>query len=597
MEPSNNRPAKRRRKVGRVLSEDDPDTADAVLIRSKIVDSEKGEVERTWEEPVWTNRKVDKPSVSSNTLSGNSKGPTSDGNPPEMDGNYSPFHDPHPDLDEPRARTQNDYIEEFVDRIHPMLNALLSREAIPRKTICERCTKIGKWRCRDCSLGRVLCRGCMRDQHMHSPLHRIEEWNGSYFHPAELWQVGAYMLILHHEGPHRCATIKFQEDNLAKFQQHRDNVEQERLNTPHADEEELPSDTGLGGDMHTFDTPINIDRPSDMLPPSELDGDIEADRLMDNLYQQKFVHVSRSPDHVSADISRGFDTEIPSFDDSTHATEPDMVNIPKTDAFNNRFVRIVHHNGIHHMALVFCGCRGGETTHCDLMAAGVVPASFKRYQTLFTHAVLDDFRLTNLECKASAYQYFQKLCRKTSPMSPESVPNLYHEFRRMSRIWRWMKKLKWAGVAHRPEETDIKPGELANFCPACPQPGVNLPDDWMDDSQKYGVIYHNMCNSYLDRWVYRRFFVADGNFKADHVRQKNPENDVWLSEGGGMTAKRDKYEDFLRNAKVISAVCISSKHPRLSYSHNFSIRNHLVRIISAPLNWACFNQRPAIYEV
>jgi hypothetical protein len=47
--------------------------------------------------------------------------------------------------------------------------------------------------------------------------------------------------------------------------------------------------------------------------------------------------------------------------------------------------------------------------------------------------------------------------------------------------------------------------------------------------------------------VYRRFFVADGNFKADHVRQKNV-SDVWLSEGAGMFAKRSEYEDFLRTA-------------------------------------------------
>jgi hypothetical protein len=49
--------------------------------------------------------------------------------------------------------------------------------------------------------------------------------------------------------------------------------------------------------------------------------------------------------------------------------------------------------------------------------------------------------------------------------------------------------------------------------------------------------------------VYRRFFVADGNFKADHVRQKNPANDLWLSEGGGMMTKRAEYELFLENAQ------------------------------------------------
>jgi hypothetical protein len=110
--------------------------------------------------------------------------------------------------------------------------------------------------------------------------------------------------------------------------------------------------------------------------------------------------------------------------------------VPTHDAFNNRYIRIVHMNGFHNMALLFCTCRGREVTHCDLMAAGVVPSSFQRYQTVFTHAVLDDIRLTNLECKSSAYQYFQKLCRQTAPMSPDSSPNLYNEIRRMSRIWR-----------------------------------------------------------------------------------------------------------------------------------------------------------------
>jgi hypothetical protein len=42
--------------------------------------------------------------------------------------------------------------------------------------------------------------------------------------------------------------------------------------------------------------------------------------------------------------------------------------------------------------------------------------------------------------------------------------------------------------------------------------------------------------------------VADGNFKADHVRPVNPSDDVWLSEGGGMFPKRQEYFDFLKTA-------------------------------------------------
>jgi hypothetical protein len=42
--------------------------------------------------------------------------------------------------------------------------------------------------------------------------------------------------------------------------------------------------------------------------------------------------------------------------------------------------------------------------------------------------------------------------------------------------------------------------------------------------------------------------VADGNFKADHVRQTNAASDIWLSEGGGMMATQTEYKEFLKEA-------------------------------------------------
>ena len=51
----------------------------------------------------------------------------------------------------------------------------------------------------------------------------------------------------------------------------------------------------------------------------------------------------------------------------------------------------------------------------------------------------------------------------------------------MVRQFRHTKLLKRAGRANeRDEIRNIKPGGLAVACPACPQPGVNLPDNWRD---------------------------------------------------------------------------------------------------------------------
>jgi len=70
-------------------------------------------------------------------------------------------------------------------------------------------------------------------------------------------------------------------------------------------------------------------------------------------------------------------------------------------------------------------------------------------------------------------------------MAPAEVVDLYNEFRRMTRLWRWMKKLKWAGYGHNGKRlSHVEPGELANYCPTCPQPGINLPEDWKNDPNR-----------------------------------------------------------------------------------------------------------------
>jgi hypothetical protein len=48
---------------------------------------------------------------------------------------------------------------------------------------------------------------------------------------------------------------------------------------------------------------------------------------------------------------------------------------------------------------------------------------------------------------------------------------------RVSRQWRDVEVRKRFGFGYE----DNKPGngDLAEFCPACPQPGVNLPANWL----------------------------------------------------------------------------------------------------------------------
>jgi hypothetical protein len=61
-----------------------------------------------------------------------------------------------------------------------------------------------------------------------------------------------------------------------------------------------------------------------------------------------------------------------------------------------------------------------------------------------------------------------------------TMQNRYRELLRVSRSWRDLHARKRFGFGH---ETDKTPGngDLALFCPACPQPGINLPKNWKND--------------------------------------------------------------------------------------------------------------------
>lgn len=77
------------------------------------------------------------------------------------------------------------------------------------------------------------------------------------------------------------------------------------------------------------------------------------------------------------------------------------------------------------------------------------------------------------------------------------------------------------------------PGSLTIFCPSCPQPGINLPPDWMD----------------LPSWVTRRTITVDGNFHADHIKMRRPDQDIMLTNGQGYMVDEIKYKEYLSVAK------------------------------------------------
>lgn len=162
---------------------------------------------------------------------------------------------------------------------------------------------------------------------------------------------------------------------------------------------------------------------------------------------------------------------------------------------------IVDTTGVHFLPVRWCGCAGAASHTSQLLDCGLYPASQRAARTCFTFTVLDDFLLDNLECKTTAMNYYRRLRRVTDPVFPHEVPvsvrfsvrgastwltrdkDRYLELLRVSREWTLLqaKKEHGYGPAWRGVPGD---GDLANFCAACPQPGVNIPHEWQADDRE-----------------------------------------------------------------------------------------------------------------
>lgn len=178
---------------------------------------------------------------------------------------------------------------------------------------------------------------------------------------------------------------------------------------------------------------------------------------------------------------------------------------PKT-AFNNEFV-ILDSHGVHEVGLDFCGCETAKHPYVQLLQRQLFPATTKQPRTAATFRVLRQFHLLSFESKCSGFEFYNSLAWETDntglqPVKVNAVDSVrtkltvtvqdrYDEFMRMVRMWRNLKMLQRSGRGHDPKGIDAtEPGQCAVLCPACPQPGKNLPDGWELAPQNEQYVNH-----------------------------------------------------------------------------------------------------------
>ncbi|KAN0136041.1 hypothetical protein V8E53_006202 [Lactarius tabidus] len=182
--------------------------------------------------------------------------------------------------------------------------------------------------------------------------------------------------------------------------------------------------------------------------------------------------------------------------------------------------------GVFTMEILFCTCSNSESKDTQVLQMCLFPSTYKQIETAFSFSALDNFLVDNLECKTNAQQYFSKLQSITSTMFPDYVQNRYKQLLRALRQWRDLKNHVKSGLGHEAEENIPKDGCMAIFCPACPQPGVNLPTNWKTKYSSNELI---------------RTFIMDGNFSAEHMHYRSTDKDVALSPGMAFMSNPELY--------------------------------------------------------
>ena len=252
-------------------------------------------------------------------------------------------------------------MREFLEVREDFLSQIIDSEARDPAATCVHCLSPGVWRCVDCLGHPLYCWMHCRELHLKLISHRIQSWTGQFFLDCQIWEVGVKLYLGHAGSP--CPV--YESSN------------------------------------------IQLEAALDSMP--YMQPGTSSDSSTDDRTEQE-----EQPDVLPEDESAEY---MPS------GPIPFRQSVPWEDDIGNRFILVVDSRQAFHLPAVRCRCDGGAESTLQYLDLGMFPASYINVWTAFTFSCLDDFRISNLECKTSAYQYFQKIRRLTNPAFPHTVPN------------------------------------------------------------------------------------------------------------------------------------------------------------------------------
>ncbi|KAF7972068.1 hypothetical protein HWV62_19137 [Athelia sp. TMB] len=212
---------------------------------------------------------------------------------------------------------------------------------------------------------------------------------------------------------------------------------------------------------------------------------------------------------------------------------------------------VLHTNGIHQLAVDFCGCFPTVEYRVQCMRQSWWPASTEKPRSAATFTALKQFQTLSLQGKLAVYDYYKSLELITDGSSlqsmPVSFPALpdYLQFAHISKFrlaqlslmvreYRHIVMLARGGRGHDPAGImATKPGEIAVHCRICPQPGINLPEGWEKDVE--------------NGWLYALIIGMDACFRLQNRSRSSDAKDPTLGPGWATFIDDAPYHEHLKN--------------------------------------------------
>ncbi|KAF8134146.1 hypothetical protein K438DRAFT_1640975, partial [Mycena galopus ATCC 62051] len=218
---------------------------------------------------------------------------------------------------------------------------------------------------------------------------------------------------------------------------------------------------------------------------------------------------------------------------------------------------VLHTNGIHIMAVDACDCEGRSQAGAfeeQLQRAGWFPTTDDKPRTCATNEVLDHFLLQTYQAKTTMYDFYSVLKKMTNNTGVKP-PNRYQAFLRMVREYSHLLMLKRAGRGHAKSGVmGTTQGELVVRCPCCPQPGVNLSDDWENSPPQ-------------NKFLHVLFLALDACFRLKHRLVSSEHKDPSLGAGWSYMVETGPYREYLLTVTDQNEMSTCSRLAALDYAN------------------------------